>query len=278
MRWYGIDFSGDHTQWRQGASSSNVWIATIDEATDGRHLTSIERVQQLPLCFGDNPFNRLASLLQQRQFTAAGIDAPFSIPRQFVQRFTSYSDLLDTIRTMHVQGRPFPDGISFVEEVTGCQPPLQPPKPLRRTEEIRPTGVNIRSTLWAGRARPGAPMTAACLRLLAEAQCPIWPWSESTQPGLLLEAFPAAQLHTWKLPYQKYNDDAATAKEARQSIISDLTTRIHIPPDFMVMMLASADALDAVVCAFAAIAVTDGRIRHSPEPIAKEEGWISIHE
>ena len=43
-------------------------------------------------------------------------------------------------------------------------------------------------------------------------------------------------------------------------------------------MLDSADALDAVICAFAAIAVTDGRLLHSPEPIAQEEGWIAIHE
>jgi hypothetical protein len=39
----------------------------------------------------------------------------------------------------------------------------------------------------------------------------------------------------------------------------------------------SADALDAVICGFAAIAVTRGTIAVPPMPIAIDEGWIAIH-
>ncbi len=276
MRWYGIDFSGDHTKWLPGIAASNVWIAAIEERAEGRRLCSLERVQQLSRGYGEQPFERLAALLREREFCGAGIDAPFSVPREFVQRFQSYSGLLEAVRGMRLQGRPFPEGRAFVEKVTGSRPPLEPPKPLRRTEEVQPAGVNIRSTLWAG-ARSGAPMTAACLRLLAEAQCPIWPWAESAQAGLLIEAFPAAQLRSWGLPYQGYNGQPAAARAAREAIVGGLAGRVHIPPDLQVQMLGSADALDAVVCAFAAIAVTEGRVRGAPEAIAEEEGWIAVH-
>lgn len=49
--------------------------------------------------------------------------------------------------------------------------------------------------------RGGAAMTAACLKLLHEANCPIWPWQRSAR-RLLAEAFPAAQLRHWQLPHQ----------------------------------------------------------------------------
>ena len=42
-------------------------------------------------------------------------------------------------------------------------------------------------------------------------------------------------------------------------------------------MLQSADALDAVLCAFAAVAVTEDRLAVQPPPDAGAEGWIAVH-
>ena len=120
-------------------------------------------------------------------------------------------------------------------------------------------------------------MTAACIQLLHLANRPMWPWAEGTTPGVLLEAFPAAQLCHWGLPSEGYNGIDEAARERRHDILKTLTSRLSIPSDLEQHMLASADALDAVVCAFAAIAVTRGQVAQPPGSEASLEGWISIH-
>jgi len=277
MRWYGIDFSGDHRQWRPNARQSNVWIARLEDGDAGLQLTVLQRVQELPTTYGDHPFQRLITLLQKQDFTAAGIDAPFAIPQPFVQTFGSYTALLAKVHSIVPSGgRPFPEGKSFVQAITGQTPPLTPAKPLRRSEQECSRKVNVRSTLWTG-ARPGAPMTAACLSLLVSAACPIWPWQSPPQSGILVEAFPATQLATWGLCASGYNGTADTARKARTVIVEHLATRIFLPDEYESRLLDSADALDAVICGFAAIAVTRGTIAVPPMPIAHDEGWIAIH-
>lgn len=74
----------------------------------------------------------------------------------------------------------------------------------RHTEsEWQTRGVNVRSTLWNG-PRGGAPFTVACLTLLHRTGRPIWPWCRD-EKNCLVEAFPAAQLRHWKLPFIGYN-------------------------------------------------------------------------
>jgi len=121
-------------------------------------------------------------------------------------------------------------------------------------------------------------MTAACIQLLHLANRPMWPWAERTTPAVLVEAFPAAQLCHWGLPHEKYSGRDEASKETRRDIIESLKPRLPIPSDLEQLMLASADALDAVVCAFAAIAVTTGRVAHPPATEAHLEGWIAVHE
>jgi hypothetical protein len=95
---------------------------------------------------------------------------------------------------------------------------------------------------------------------------------------LLVEAFPAAQLWHWELPHQKYNGHDQAARERREQIAGELEGRVAIPDDKMARIIhESADALDAVLCAFAAIAVTRGRVAYPPEPASEQEGWISVH-
>jgi hypothetical protein len=119
-------------------------------------------------------------------------------------------------------------------------------------------------------------MAAACLRLLHLAKRPVWPWSQ-TGGGLLVEGFPAAQLCQWGLKHEEYSGADDAARAARRCIVGALKTRVGFSPDAGQQMLASADALDAVLCAFAAIAVTNGSVAHPPAAEAHVEGWIAVH-
>jgi hypothetical protein len=90
---------------------------------------------------------------------------------------------------------------------------------------------------------------------------------------LLVEAFPAAQLATWGLTAQGYDRNP----EVRSSILEVLAPRLKLPGDLREKAAASADALDAILCAFAAIAVTEHQIRCLPPADTADEGWIAVH-
>ncbi len=275
-RWLGIDFSGNHLMWRQGCTTSNVWIADLRRRQGGLHLDDLRRVQQLP--GAGSPFARLAALLRSGDYLAAGIDAPFSVPSAFVPA-AGHLALLGVVGAASPPGRPFPSGDAFVRLVAGRPAPLTPPKPLRVVEDswVR-RGVPTRSTLWVN-PRGGAPMTSACMTLLHLAQRTIWPW-QTAAGGLLVEAFPAAQLRSWALPYDQYNQSTdATAVANRARIVQSLTSRVNLGR-WRATSLASADALDAVLCAFAALGVTGATstsTTNAPGPSAATEGWIAIH-
>jgi hypothetical protein len=205
LRWLGIDFSGNICKWSQGCTTSNVWIAEITEQLGKLRLDKLGTVQRLP--GSDPPFKRLAARLTTGDFSAAAIDAPFSIPADFIPD-GKHDSLLALVKRLSQPTRPFPDAKTFVDAVIEGRL-MSSPKPLRRTEyEWQGKGVNTRSTLWAG-PRGGAAMTASCLALLNETKCPLWPWRQY-QMGIVAEAFPAAQLKTWQLHTN------STAIQARQ--------------------------------------------------------------
>jgi len=277
-RWLGVDFSGDHQQWRAGRTKSNVWIADVRQEGSEKVLCSLIRVQELASDDETPPFVRLVELLRSGEYDAAAIDAPFSVPRQFVTD-GSHSALLARVGAIELTDkRPFPNGSAFVKAIAGQDPPLNPPKPLRRTERFwLSTGVNVRSTLWAG-ARGGAAMTAACITLLHLAGRPIWPWREPAAPGLLVEAFPAAQLRHWGLPHQAYSGNSPEAAAVRDQILTAVGQRLDLPERIVAAAAGCADALDAILCAFAAIAVTVEKVAHRFEPTSEMEGWIAVHD
>jgi hypothetical protein len=117
-------------------------------------------------------------------------------------------------------------------------------------------------------------MTAACLKLLHEAKCPIWPW-ERSGPRLQVEAFPAAQLRHWSLPHQAYNRSSEKELAVRRSIVSVLSERIGLG-DFREKLEQCADTLDAVVCAFSADAVGAGQALSYAEDSTEAEGLIGV--
>jgi hypothetical protein len=272
-RLIGIDFSGDVQQCSTGKQKSNVWIAVA--STDSRGAVAVENlrtVQELP--GAKHPFDRLIMFLASESFAAAAIDAPFSVPSSYVR--PSHSHLLQTIATLEPDGRPFARGQQLIESVMPQYAP-RGKKLWRRTEsEWREDGVNVRSTLWDG-PRGGAPFTVACLTLLHRSQLPIWPWS-GTRHGCLVEAFPAAQLHSWNLPCIGYNGSTAGALSTRETIIRSLDNRgLRFPSDVGARMRECADALDAVIWLYAARAVAESYLKTKPLAIGESEGWIAVH-
>jgi hypothetical protein len=274
--WLGIDFSGNHKMWSAGCRRSNVWIAEIQRSGGTNNyfvLCDLKRVQQLP--GEDHPFSRLGRYLAQRKFAAAGIDAPFSVPARFMPP-GGHQSLLAEVTSLEHAGRPFAKGKVLVNFLTqGCS--LDTKKPLRLTEqEWSDRRVNIRSTLWA-EPRGGAPMTAACIKLLGVTGCPLWPWM-SGGPGLLVEAFPAGQLKYWHLPSEQYSKDVDTHFANREKIVVGLESRLDLQ-GWHDTLRSSADAIDAVVCALTAAGVTHGILGAAPDKnVAVHEGWIAISE
>ena len=271
-RLIGIDFSGSAEQWSAGKRSSNVWVAVASTADDGGLIVeSLRTVQELP--GSDHPFERLIRFLESEPFAAAGIDAPFSVPADYVPQ--THFNLLELVAAFECNGRPFARGHQMIEAL---MPQFAPngKKLWRRTEsEWQTRGVNVRSTLWNG-PRGGAPFTVACLTLLHRSGRPIWPWCRG-EKSCLVEAFPAAQLQHWNLPFIEYNGKNAEAVANRKIIIQALNDRgLHFPPDIGTKILDCADALDAVICLYGAQAVVDCSLRSEPHSVRESEGWIAV--
>ena len=263
-RFYGIDFSGAAAPWKARCGRPTVWIATIEDAVT-RRLIDLRPVQNL--AGTGEPFERLVRLLRAGDYQAAAIDAPFSIPAEYLPP-EGHAELLDLVRRLPpAPDRPFPNGGALVELADGIKPRLTK-KPYRHTEQCWiKRQVNTRSTLWAG-PRGGAAFTVACLTLIALSERPIWPWDHA--PGMLVEAFPAAQLRCLDLPYVAYGKPEQFA--ARERILTGLTGLIEFASSDRTVMIKSADALDAVVAAFAAIAA----FQNGPDQAKPADGLIAV--
>ena len=84
-----------------------------------------------------------------------------------------------------------------------------------------------------------------------------------------------AQLFQWGLPHVAYNGKGSKAVDTRAEITAALEERIRMG-SFRPLVEESADALDAVLCAFAAVAVGEGKVAVPPVPGENEEGWIAV--
>jgi len=267
---HGIDFSGDHRMWTPGCRRSNVWIATAEAQGDAMRLVELRPVQQLP--GSEHPFERLVALLADGDYCAAGIDAPFSLPARHLPS-GGWLELLPAVDAFPTGSRPFAKGEELVA-YAGRNAPLRSPKPLRKTERAwADRGLNVRSTLF-NENRGGAPFTVACLTLLARVGRPAWPWAADDR-GLLVEAFPACQLHQWDMPHKRYAESYPSPE--RNRILEQILLRIEIPDHLRAYCKCSADALDAVMCLFAAKAAFEGLATVGDAAAAEGEGWIAVH-
>ena len=236
-------------------------------------VTELQRVQYL--AGNGPPFHRLANLLAAKRFSAAAIDAPFSLPSRYVSK-GGWLKLLQLVDALSIDaGASFP-GARLLIALAQTISQLECQKPLRHTEKLwSDRRINVRSTLW-WKPRGGAPFAAACMKLLAKAGFPpCWPWSTQSE-GLVVEAFPAAQLWSWKLPFQKY--DGRDGTSVRQEIIRSLECRINFG-GFRKQAEETADALDAVISSFAAIAAFRGEAIQPDGDcdLISREGWIAVH-
>jgi hypothetical protein len=95
----------------------------------------------------------------------------------------------------------------------------------------------------------------------------------------LIEAFPAAQLRHWGLPFTQYNGLAGQLNRA--AIVADLTTNrsLQVNSAFQATIQADADALDAVLSCYAARAIVQNQMGVTLPPFDawRLEGWIAIH-
>ena len=269
-RFYGVDFSGDANKWKSGCRTSNVWVAEAAREGGSVRLVGLCPVQELQGT--GNPFARLTALLNEGDYEVAAIDAPFSIPVAHIPD-GGHAELLENVALFPTEGRPFAKG----EKLVACAEKARlkdRAQPLRRTEsEWKSRGVNTRSTLWNG-PRGGAPFAVACLTLIQRSGRPCWPWKRETG-GLLAEAFPAGQLRQWDLQHDKYGKDEPKHQNQRKRILECAARVVKCPPQLCGKMLDSADALDAFLCLFAAIAVADKRAHYCRS--FGEEGWIATH-
>ena len=269
-RVHGIDFSGDETKWRPGCRRSNVWVATAELRASRLQLVALRPVQDLPGT--SHPFDRLVAFLAEGNYHAAAIDAPFALPSRHMPR-GGFPVLLRDVARLETGHRPFAEGEKLVEYGKSIAS-LEKQKPLRITEQIwSGRGINVRSTLW-NRPRGGAPFTVANLTLLYKAERPVWPWARSG-PRLLVESFPAGQLRQWKLPYKGY--DGPKGRATRSTILEAIAPRIQIPGPWYSDCQENADALDSVLCLFAAIAAADNMAPIENPTAAEHEGWIAVH-
>lgn len=237
---------------------------------DGFRLVDLRPVQKLDP--DSAPFDSLVSLLKAGRFRAAGIDAPFSLPDPHVPPGGHAQLLADVGALPPGDDRPFPRAPELLALARGYAPQTGA-KPYRATER-QWSAANPRSTLW-WKPRGGAPFAAACMTLLHRAERPIWPWKDA--PGMLVEAFPAAQLRTWGLPHTNYTDAEAKPVRARILTTIERSQQIDIAPADRKDMLRSPDALDAFIAIFAGRAAANRTLKLEKPPSWKTEGAIAVH-
>lgn len=271
----GIDFSGDAKKWQSNRRNSNIWIAIAAKNGDSLHVKDLHPIQQLA---GDaEPFQRLSNYLSQLSSGYAAIDAPFSVPAAYVE---DVETLWQSVLALPCEkGRPFAHGADLIGKLA---PTFVPKglKVLRQTESYwQGQGVSTRSTMWNG-PRGGTPFAVACMTMLARHHGRIWPFRMNGKSGcVLVEAFPAAQLCHWGIQHTGYNRQSDESADARLTILGRLRAEhdLLIEDRLKRNCESSADALDAVICAYAAAAVAHGQLKTHAAELSSVEGLIAVH-
>ena len=246
-------------------------------------MLELRRVQTLP--GADPPFKRLGRYLCEHGFAAVAIDAPFSVPAKYLPS-GSHTELMSRVGgfTRAQERKPFPRGVELVKALLPENHSPRGAKVYRPTEDMwRRRGIAVRSTLWNG-PRGGAPFTVACLTLLRDTGLPLWPWCklpgrEAGLQAISAEAFPAAQLCTWGLPYVGYGKDDPQQRETRIKILEGVKQRgnLIVSPSHEDLLVSYPDALDAVVCLYAAVAARNCERHWVEGHYHFKEGLIAVH-
>ena len=271
-RLLGIDFSGSADEWQASRRNSSVWIAFASADGPRLRIDDLKPVQKLPGVGA--PFERLRALLAAEPDATAAIAAPFSLPRRYA---ASAALLWAEAASLAPPGRPFGSGADLVASLA----PESRPNGLRlyRACEAawRKRRLEVRSSLSCGPGQ-GAAAALACMTLLHLHAGPIWPFRPDGDGAMLVEAFPPAQLSAWGLSPTGHGGRKPQAASARLKILQALARDhgLRAADDVLRRSAESADALDAVICAYAAKAMAEGRHPRRLPAVARSEGWMVI--
>jgi hypothetical protein len=277
--WIGIDFSGADGSWSPKSKASNVWVAEIHEMVgQPLSLARLERVQELAHRYAMPPFKALGEFLTNGKFTCAAIDAPFSLPMAAMP-MGGYRDLLAEVRGLAAgRKRYLPDGDQLLE-IARRQIPGIPEKGTKRLCRVAEIEFGAtRTPLWND-ARPGAPFSIACMKLLADiGASQVWNGGKLPKGLRIVEAYPAAQLQVWGQSSKGYDGDKAVARKVRAEILAFIEKQLRLEiGNTREAALDFADALDAIICAFGARAASLNSAIRRPVHPQDVEGWIAIH-
>lgn len=252
-------------------------IFSLEKTGSGALAEKILKAKSTPLSTGE---------LSKR--STFGLDFPFSLPKGFM----AYLEIFD-IKTIHEL--PFEKLEALTIEYFK----------LRGGEERRCCDLRSLPTAQSPlhRVNPGMlKMThtgAQVLTTLHAAGMDVLPWDLSTaSTSKLMEVYPAAILHWFCLPYQKYKGKGPEPAQLRQQILNGLCKlhtvnsgtrldlKVVLEPTLRTICLSDDDALDAVIaCIGAAIAVCHPLLVSPPArpkrrknrrsaPLDPKEGWI----
>ncbi len=271
MRIGALDFSASKAKWARGCRNSNVWLATATLDDSGSlFLNELLRPQSIP--GSGTPFQNLAKILKTGEFEAVGIDAPLSVPIEFLPE-GKHQRLVETIVNLGDGESDFPSGKLLIEKLVSAEHLPYGIKKFRKTEELWRRKVSTRSALWAG-PRGGTGLLSAAIILMHQTNRQLWPLHQ--RENLLLEVFPAAQLHQWGLPTVRYDGSDTTARKNREIICNGIAAKISGLDTWREILLDSGDALDAVVGLFGVAAMLTGKLVSESERDYLEEGWIGV--
>ena len=278
--WVGIDFSGSNPSWAPKTSKSNIWICVVRETRRNQfRLICLDRLQNFFRSGPLMPVQALAKYLETGPFTCAAIDAPFSLPVVAMPK-RGFSELLEEVRALKIDvGRWIPRGRQLIEIAQQRIPDLEDRGSKSYPRVVEKEFGASRTPLWCG-PRPGAPFTVACLWLLANANTKhLWGGEKGASKVRVVEAYPAGQLAYWRWPNKNYDGTKGDAPQNRKTIVQKLMLNwnIEIGDQARGALLESADALDSLICSFAARAASLGIAEKLPKTPQETEGWISIH-
>ncbi|MCR8669584.1 DUF429 domain-containing protein [Agrococcus sp. HG114] len=178
------------------------------------------------------------------------IDCPFGWPRHFTELLIAHRD--------------------GVKQANFDEPFIE-----RRT--LRATDIYVRAATSMTPLRVSADRIAfpalRLARVFAAARQPI----ARDGSGRVVEAYPAAALNLWGLPFRNYKrTEGLRGREAIVCQLEDAAPWLDLA-SHRTLLIASDDALDAVACALVARAAQLG-LTHMPEDrdVALEEGWIHL--
>lgn len=281
-----------------------TWLASalLDNGESDKNRRTLT-IKSLENCGSSNLITALCASRDYsgRDFTAIGLDFPFSYPIPFIKALAPRGKIFDSTGKI--------DWIAAMSYIAQCEYSLiestadQVSKALGAEPSRQADGrTSPRGASPLHRINPGLrKMTWQGQALLCELRAlgmHVLPFESDGSGAALMEVYPAAMLKSLGLPYRKYKGAATAARGIRLDILKQLS-RLHtvkelpwydlelvMEPALLDLARDSDDALDAVIAALAAtiahlnksLCAPDERANSPtgkhPGALAEIDGWI----